>query len=75
MDYSPLPSAFKMKTKNIRITYKYMKFKFKKRLICEFVTYMYKKKIIIIILKATDISAVQMLKCIGSFYRLYKVLN
>ena len=28
MDYSPLWSAFKMKTKNIRITYKYMKYKF-----------------------------------------------
>jgi hypothetical protein len=68
MDYSPLSSTFKMKTKNIRITYKYMKYKFKKRLICEFVAYMYKKKIIIINLKATDISAVQMLKCIGSFY-------
>ena len=68
MDYSPFSSAFKMKTKNIRITYKYMKYKFKKRLICEFVAYMYKKKIIIINLKATDISAVQMLKCIGSFY-------
>jgi hypothetical protein len=28
-----------------------------------------------IILKAADISAVQMLKFIGSFYRLYKALN
>ena len=26
-------------------------------------------------LKATDVSAVQMLKCIGSFYWLYKALN
>jgi hypothetical protein len=34
IDYSPLSSAFKMETKNIRITYKYMKYKFKKRLIC-----------------------------------------
>jgi uncharacterized radical SAM superfamily Fe-S cluster-containing enzyme len=67
MDYSPLSSAFKMK-KNIRITYKYMKYKFKKRLICEFATYMYKRKKKTIILKATDISTVQMLKCIGSFY-------
>ena len=36
-------------------------------------TYMYKKKTII--LKATDILAVQMLKFIGSFYWLYKALN
>jgi hypothetical protein len=44
-----------------------MKYKFKNRLICEFVTYKYKKKNKkTIILKATDISAVQMLKCIGS---------
>ena len=34
---------------------------------------MYKKKTII--LKATDILAVQMLKFIGSFYWLYKALN
>jgi hypothetical protein len=45
MDYSPLSSAFKIKIKNdIRITYKYMKYKFKKRLICEFATYRYKRK-------------------------------
>ena len=37
------------------------------------VTYMYKKKTII--LKATDNLAVQMLKFIGSFYWLYKALN
>ena len=37
-----------------------MKYKFKKRLICEFATYMYKRKKKTIILKATDISAVQM---------------
>ena len=36
-------------------------------------TYMYKKKTII--LKATDILAVQMLKFIGSFYWLYRALN
>ena len=36
-------------------------------------TYMYKRKTII--LKATDILAVQMLKFIGSFYWLYKALN
>jgi hypothetical protein len=59
MDYSPLWSAFKMKTKNIRITS--MKYKFRKNS----GTYMYKKTII---LKATDILAVQMLKFIGSFY-------
>jgi hypothetical protein len=34
---------------------------------------MYKRKTII--LKATDILAVQMLKFIGSFYWLYKALN
>jgi hypothetical protein len=39
-----------------------MKYKFKKRLICEFATYMYKRKRKAIILKATDISTVQMLK-------------
>ena len=48
-----------------------MKYKIKKRLICEFATYMYKRKKKTIILKATDISTVQMLKCIGSFYWLY----
>ena len=32
------------KKNDIRITYKYMKYKFKKRLICEFATYMYKRK-------------------------------
>jgi hypothetical protein len=34
----------KWKKNNIRITYKYMKYKFKKRLICEFATYMYLKE-------------------------------
>ena len=49
-----------------------MKYKFKKRLICEFATYMYlKERKKTIILKATDISTVQMLKCFGSFYWLY----
>ena len=52
-----------------------MKYKFKKRLICEFATYMYKRKKKTIILKATDISTVQMLKCIGSFYWLYNTMN
>jgi hypothetical protein len=46
-----------------------MKYKLKKNS----VTYMYKKKTII--LKATDNLAVQMLKFIGSFYWLYKALN
>ena len=39
-----------------------MKYNLKKKLICEFVTYIYKK----------NNSAVQMLKCIGSFYWLYE---
>ena len=43
-----------------------MKYKFKKRLISEFATYIVQKNPII--LKATGISTVQMLKCIGSFY-------
>ena len=46
-----------------------MKYKFKKNS----GTYMYKKKTII--LKATDILAVHMLKFIGSIYWLYKALN
>jgi hypothetical protein len=36
---------------------------------------MYKRKKKTIILKATDISTVQMLKCIGSFYWLYNTMN
>ena len=46
-----------------------MKYKFKQNS----ETYMYKKKTII--LKATDILAVKMLKFIGSFYWLYKALK
>jgi hypothetical protein len=46
-----------------------MKYKLKKNS----VTYMYKKKTLI--LKATDNLAVQMFKFIGSFYWLYKALN
>ena len=46
-----------------------MKYEFKKNS----GTFLYKKKPII--LKATDIFAVQMLKFIGSFYWLYKALN
>ena len=45
-----------------------MKYKLKQK----FVTYRYKKAII---LKATDILAVQMLIFIGSFYWLYKGLK
>jgi hypothetical protein len=44
-----------------------MKYKFDK-----FITYMFKKRKKTLILKATDILAVQMLKFIGSFYWLYK---
>ena len=44
-----------------------MKYKFDK-----YITYMFKKRKKTLILKATDILAVQMLKFIGSFYWLYK---
>jgi hypothetical protein len=55
-----------MKTKNIRITYKYIKYKFIIRLICEFATYMYKKKQQQKNNYFADISAVQILKCINA---------
>jgi hypothetical protein len=47
-----------------------MKYKFKKRLICEFATYMYKRKKKKKIWRQ-QIFLVQMLKCIGSFYWIY----